>query len=79
MGIQLEGTRDPQAAADRAALTGFPTRAQVQQALQACEDDLATLAGGLTLAKAGPILQRVVQNQRTILRALAVLVRQVAG
>jgi hypothetical protein len=64
------------AAADRADLAAFPTPQQVQDALGACDTDLATIAGGLTLAKAGPILQHVVQNQKALIRVVDVLVRQ---
>lgn len=79
MAILLEGTRDPQAAADRAALAGFPTRVQVQQALDQIETDLTTLSSPITLAQAAPILRRTLQNQRALIRALGVLVRQAAG
>lgn len=79
MGMQIEGTRDATRQADRDALAGFPTRAQIQQALTQLDADLTTLASPITLAVAGPILRRTLVNQRAIIRALAVLVRQAAG
>lgn len=63
-----------QAQADGAALNGFPTRAQIQQKLGQIDADLVTLGGVITLAQAGPILRRTVQNQKSIIQALAVWV-----
>jgi hypothetical protein len=62
------------AAADQTNLDAFPTRAQVTSALAQIDADLVTLGGVITLAQAGPILRRTVQNQKNIIQALAVWV-----
>jgi hypothetical protein len=67
---------DPIWAADQETLASFPTPAQVVSALNQIDADLVTLNGPLTLALAGPILRRTVQNQRAIIRALSVLVKR---
>lgn len=71
-----QGTSYRQAQDDQSALDGFPTRTQVTNALSQIDADLVTLGGAITLAQAGPILRRTVQNQRAIIRALNVLVHR---
>lgn len=67
---------DPIWTADQATLTSFPTVAQIAADVTQINTDLATLNGVVTLVQIGPILRRTIQNQRTIMSALSVLVKR---
>lgn len=90
MSIIIEGTKDQSKAADRQAIQAFPTRQQIQNALDKLTNDLTTLntdinalAGAPTNAAILQVLrhmaanqQDIMQNQKNLIQAVSVLIRQ---